>query len=171
MAQSSTVHRLISGTLTLKSISIHVIRSHYVEHTRYLYLNTEKYYMREISVYCFPSVRCKLKLERITVSIGERCREQFRERCRKTDCRPVQQPSRVQLPVAWALCRVDQVTASPTSITPYILFHLLISPASLRSFVSIFWPRKRHLSNSLPSSLHVILTDTSVPPLQLYAQR
>ena len=34
---------------------------------------------------------------------------------------------RVHLPVAWAVCRVDQVTVSSTLITPYILLRLFLS--------------------------------------------
>ena len=34
---------------------------------------------------------------------------------------------KVHLPVAWAVCRVDQVTVSSTSITPYISLRLFLS--------------------------------------------
>ena len=49
---------------------------------------------------------------------------------------------RVHLPVTWALCRIDQVTVSPISTTPYTFS---CSPSYLLpSFASMFWPHKRH---------------------------
>ena len=70
------------------------------------------------------------------------------------------------LPVALAKSR-DQVKVPPRQSLLATSF-----TSSLLLLVYTFWPRKRHFTNSVIfSSLpQVILTDTSVPPLQFLSQ-
>lgn len=87
---------------------------------------------------------------------------------------------RTYLPDAWTLCRIDQVMANLTSIT---LLHHLASPcfsSSLLIFSLHFLLLRFAWSGRIWAIFHdiiffsspsqVVLTDTSVPPVQLLSQ-
>ena len=137
-------------TWTLQSTSICLIRSHYLEYAKYFNLDAEKYNMRGISVCCFPSVCCIFKLLLTSHHKYRGTLQGILQGTLLQDDLPVSTTARrVQLPVTWALCRIDQVSTSPALITPYTFsLHLLPTPSPLLSFGSMFLPHTRHFQAS-----------------------
>ena len=82
---------------------------------------------------CIVHSRCT---SLIIVSFGERCKASCKELNYMTVVRSVRTtPPRVYLSMTWALCRIDQVLASPTLVPPL-------------TFASIFTPPHVSVSRS-----------------------